>query len=188
VGVLVNVTSVDARGPGYLTVSPCGSATPVSTLNYDRGAVVSNLAAAAIGGDGTICITTSTATDVVVDVEGWFGSSGSLFVAQTPQRWADTRGGSGAAAPPGAGGTLTVGAPATSPVTGVLANITAVGPRGRGYVTAYPCGVVPTVSTVNYAAGAVVPGVAAVATSSNQFCVYTMTPTDVVVDVQGTFT
>src|SRR5262249_42764319 len=54
-GALVNVTAVGASGPGYLTVSACGVTPNVSTLDYDRGEIVANLAAASIVGTGSIC-------------------------------------------------------------------------------------------------------------------------------------
>ena len=56
-----------------------------------------------MAGDGTICVYTSTAMDIVVDLEGWFGSTGALLVPQTPQRIVDTRAGLG-------GGRLAAGA------------------------------------------------------------------------------
>src|SRR4051794_2681293 len=91
--VLVNVTAVGADGPGYVTVSACGAsgAAPASTLNVERSETVANLAASAVAGDGTVCVYTSTAMHVVVDLEGWFGAAGSLLAPQTPQRVVDTR-------------------------------------------------------------------------------------------------
>ena len=80
-----------------MTVSACGDAgaAPVSTLNVAKGETVANLAASAVAGDGTVCVYTSTPMHVVVDLEGWFGSTGALLAPQTPQRIVDTRTGSG---------------------------------------------------------------------------------------------
>jgi hypothetical protein len=176
--VLVNITAVGADEPGYVTVSACGDggAAPVSTLNVERGETVANLAASAVAGDGTVCVYTSTAMHVVVDLEGWFGSTGSLLAPQTPQRVVDTRAGTG-------GSRLTAGATLTVPsTTGAIVNVTAAGPAAAGYLTVHPCGATPWVSNANYGAGDVVPALAAVGTAGAGFCITSPAATDVVVD------
>ena len=179
--VLVNVTAVDADAPGYVTVAPCDvGAGTVSTLNVQRGEVVANLAASAVGGDGTICVTTSVATHVVVDLEGWFGSTGGLIAPQTPQRVVDTRSGA-AASRLGAGTTLSVPS-----ATGAVVNVTATNPAAAGYVTVHPCGAVPWVSNANYRAGDTVPALAAVGAASGGWCVTSSVATDLVIDRLGT--
>ncbi|MGE0879879.1 MAG: S8 family serine peptidase [Acidimicrobiia bacterium] len=70
--VVVNVTAVDPRVDGYLTAYPCGSTPPLaSTLNFRSGVTVANLAVVSVGTEGRICFT-GYATDVVVDVSGFF--------------------------------------------------------------------------------------------------------------------
>jgi hypothetical protein len=176
--VLVNVTAVGADGPGYVTVSACGTSAvaPVSTLNVERGETVANLAASAVAGDGTVCVYTSTAMHVVVDLEGWFGSDGALLAPQTPQRIVDTRTHTGGdrLAP---GGTLTV--PSS---TGAIVNVTATGPAAAGYLTVHPCDAVPWVSNANYGTGDVVPALAAVGAAAGGFCITSPAAIDVVVD------
>ena len=72
--VVATVTATDTTTPGFLTVSPAGSAVPpVSDLNWVTGRTVANLVTAAIGPDGAVDLTGSAGTaDVVVDVVGWY--------------------------------------------------------------------------------------------------------------------
>ena len=73
-GVAMNVTAVDPGGPGWLRVWPCGSAEPTtSSVNYvARGVVEPNAVVVPVDATGEVCISTMTATDVLVDVSGWF--------------------------------------------------------------------------------------------------------------------
>ena len=99
---------------------------------------------------------------VVVDLEGWFGSTGALLAPQTPQRIVDTRTGAGGTRL-AAGATLTVASP-----TGAVVNVTATGPAAGGYLTVHPCDAVPWVSNANYGPGDVVPALAAVGTGGRR--------------------
>jgi hypothetical protein len=178
--VVVNVTATDAESEGFVTVSPCGAPPGVSTLNVGPGEVVANTAAVTVGGDGTVCVYTSAAMHVVVDLEGWFGSAGALLAPQTPQRIVDTR--------TGLGGPR-LGAAEARPVatggSGAWVNATAVGPAGDGFLTVHPCGPLPLVSNANYRAGTVVPALAAVGGTGGSFCVTSLAPTDLVIDRLG---
>jgi hypothetical protein len=115
----------------------------------------------------------------------------SGFSPVTPFRLVDTRSGLGAtrlqANVPArivAGGVG--GIPAGS--TAVSANFTIVTPNGAGYLTAYPCGSVPLVSTVNYSAGETVPNAAIVPLdASGGLCVLSTSSADLVIDVNGAF-
>jgi hypothetical protein len=179
--VLVNVTAMDAQTAGYVTVSPCGSTPTVSSLNLAPGEVVANVAATAVGGDGTVCVYTSAAMHLVVDLEGWFGSTGARLAPQTPQRIVDTRTGLG-------GARLRGGAALAVPTggDGAWLNATAVGPDTDGFLTVHPCGPLPLVSNANYRAGAVVPALAAVGAGTGGSCVTSLAATDLVVDRLGT--
>jgi hypothetical protein len=180
--VLLNVTATNAETPGFVTVAPCGAAMPVvSTLNLAPGEVVANVAVAAVGGDGTVCIFTSAAIHLVVDLEGWFGAIGALLAPQTPQRIVDTRTGLGGAKL-GAATALTV----TGSGAGAWVNATAVDPHDDGFLTVHPCGPLPLVSNANYRAGAVVPALAAVGATGGTFCITSRAATELVVDRLGT--
>lgn len=69
----LNVTAVRPLGPGHLIVYPCGGNKPnASNVNYAVGVVVANAVLTGMGTGGVVCVYSSTATDVIVDVDGWF--------------------------------------------------------------------------------------------------------------------
>jgi hypothetical protein len=98
--VVLNITSAEARGVGFITAFPCGSARPIaSNLNYGVGAPVANSAVVKVGTGGKVCLFTGdTDTELIADVNGWFVGGGD-YSAVAPQRLLDTRnaGASGAA-------------------------------------------------------------------------------------------
>jgi hypothetical protein len=68
--VVLNVTAVPGSF-GFVTVHPRGSALPnASNLNHQPGGVVANAVIARVGRGGDICVFTSGASDVIVDVAG----------------------------------------------------------------------------------------------------------------------
>ena len=71
--------------------------------------------------------------------------------------------------------------------TSVLLNVTVTNPVAAGFITVYPCGEArPLASSVNFVAGATVPNlVIAKVGAGGQVCFYTMTTTDLIVDVGG---
>jgi hypothetical protein len=71
--VVLNVTVDDARGDGFITVFPCGSAQPnASSLNYVRGSTVSNSVTIKVGTAGKVCFFSNGSTHLVVDVNGYY--------------------------------------------------------------------------------------------------------------------
>ncbi len=72
-GVVAVVTSRNPSGTGYLDVYPTDATTAnTSLLNYVTGQVVTNLAVAKLGPDGTIQVkANSVATDITIDVVGY---------------------------------------------------------------------------------------------------------------------
>ncbi len=71
--VAANVTVTDTEDAGYVEVYPAGTSRPAtSTLNYDRpGRTVANLAMTGVSERG-ITVFALDATELVVDVTGWF--------------------------------------------------------------------------------------------------------------------
>lgn len=71
--VAANVTVTDTEDAGYVEVYPAGTTRPAtSTLNYDRpGRTVANLAMSGVSERG-ITVFALDATELVVDVTGWF--------------------------------------------------------------------------------------------------------------------
>ena len=172
-GVVVNLTAAAAQQAGYLTAYPCGAAAPTaSNLNVTAGETRANQAAIALDSTKSICVFSSTATDVIIDLAGWYAPTGDAYQAQTPARVFDSR---------------TAGGPATTftvPVTGgsaVTVNVTVTNPAAAGYVSAYPCGMdAPLVSNVNFTAGQTIANLATVGVGTNHsICLTSSTPTNV---------
>jgi len=184
----VNVTAADPAGSGFVSVlpGPCANAAlppATSNLNVTAGRDVAASATVALG-NGELCVFSSVATDIVVDLQALHGATGAAVISTDPTRIIDTRTSRRLAA----GESLPVqldSAPAA-----VVVNLTAVEPAGRGFLTLYPCGsTVPTVSNLNVIAGAIVANRAVVSTGgSNQFCVFSSVDTDLVLDVEGSIT
>ena len=179
---------------------PCGEAVPnASNLNYGSGQIIPNAVVTGLGTDGKVCLFSQSATDVIVDVNGWFDTPPG-FTPMAPVRVADTRATEGVdVAFPVNKVKLAAGVPLVVPVAGqfgvpadagaVSLNVTVVGPVGDGYLTLYPCGIsMPNVSNLNYSSGQTVPN--AVLTgigSGGSVCVYSLVPTDVIIDLNGWF-
>lgn len=200
--VALNVTAIDAGAAGHLTVFPGGTSRPTaSNLNFVAGQTVANMVVAKVGADGTVSIFNSSgATDVVVDVVGWFSST-SRFNALSPARLVESRAlptidgreqnlgaiGSGAVlsfAVAGRGGVPATGARA------VVLNVTVVGPSAPGFLTAFASGgSVPRVSNLNFTPGQVVPNlvVAEIGADGRVALLNSAGWTPVVVDVVGWF-
>ena len=146
--VMATVTAVDPCRDGFLTVypGPCSDSPPLAaTVNFVTGRTTANLAITALGA-GDVCIFSSATTDVVVDVLGAVGPSGSRFNAITPARFVDSRGGTPII--PTISGRRVSHAPTAVPIAGrgevpadataVMVNVTAVQPDVPGFVSLYP--------------------------------------------------
>lgn len=74
--VALNVTAVGAGSGGYLAVYPCGGDRPnASAVNYATGETIANGVITSLSADGQVCIYSQRATDLVVDVNGYFPGS-----------------------------------------------------------------------------------------------------------------
>jgi len=187
--VVVTVTATEPVAGGFATVAPCGSApTGTSNVNFDAGATVPNLVVVAPSADGAICVTSNVDTHLIVDVFGAFADGADVGLVE-PQRLVDTR--ETPATAPGVGGVVvlpiagTAGVPADA--TGVMLNLTAAGPQGQGFLTAYPCSAgPPTASNLNVRAGVNRANFVIVAPDDDgHVCVYSSVRTDVIVDLLG---
>jgi len=211
--VVANVTATDTTASSYLTAYPGGQSPPsTSVLNWSSGQTVADLVTVALSPTGTFDLSNyAGSTDVVVDVEGYFGpgaaGAGLYHALGTPARICDTRAGnpSGLAGTalsqcegraPGPGESLSIavaglgGVPDTG-VGAVVLNVTAVDPSGAGYLTVSPAGSpIQLASDLNYTAGQVVPNQVVVPVGQDDGVEITSssgTPA-VVVDVAGWFT
>jgi hypothetical protein len=211
--VVLNVTAAGEASQGFLTVWPSDVSRPnASSLNYRANKTVPNLVTVGLSATGQVSFYSLQATDVVVDVEGYYAApsgTAGLFNALTPYRICDTRGANGlvdtnaqcAGHTLSGGQTLTLQVTGTNPsgtssgglpgsgVSSVVLNVTAIG-HGQGFLTVFPQGFsAPTASNLNFSSGQVVPNRVIVPVSATgQVSITTNTSVDVVVDVNGWFT
>ena len=90
--VALNVTVTQAQGNGFATVFPCGGAVPnASNLNYLTGDTVPNSVITGLGAAGAICIYTSAATHLIVDIAGYFADTTAFTPLAAPARVLDSR-------------------------------------------------------------------------------------------------
>jgi Domain of unknown function (DUF5979) len=67
--IALNVTAVDPQGSGWVTVYPCGQPVPlISSLNVSTSKNRGNFVLSRLSDNGTVCVYTSVATHLVVDV------------------------------------------------------------------------------------------------------------------------
>jgi Putative binding domain, N-terminal len=197
----INVTVIPRGKLGYLTLSPTGDPLPlVSTLNDLTGKIVANAALAPAGAGGAIDVFVTDATDVVIDINGYFAPpdtpGGLLFYPVTPCRISDTRNASGEfggpALPAGGVRTYTIagsvcGIPATAQAFSLNASVVPKGPLG--YLTLWPAGQPqPLVATLNSLDGSIVANAAIVpASSSGAISAFVTDATDLILDIDGYF-
>lgn len=179
--IAANVTAVDPGAAGFLTAYPCSTGRPLaSSGNYTAGISRGAQAVVPLAADGSLCVYSSAAADVVVDLQGAFVADGDRFSPLAPTRLADTR---------ATGRAAVLSLPAPSGASAVALNLTATNATTGGYLTAYPCGTErPVVANVNFAAGDTIGGAAFVPVGADgHVCVSTFGTADVVVDLTGTF-
>jgi hypothetical protein len=194
----LSVTSVDGCTAGHLTVYDCGARPPTSNVNNPIGGTTAGMAITSMT-NGRVCIYSSSATDLVVDLIGAFTPDGDPFHPMTPTRWVDTRGGAAQLAlirgDRGSGSETQIaiagsgGVPADA--TAVWLNLTIADPVVGTVLTAYPgpCGSAPLASNVNAranrsTASAVLVGLGA----DGSICVRTHSgASHIVVDLAGWF-
>lgn len=196
-----NATVVPPNPLGFLTLWPSGSGMPmVSTLNALDGSIVANAAIVPAGASGAVSAFASAATDLVLDINGYFampGNPGSLnFYPVTPCRVSDTRLQSGPlGVQPVAGGTardipVLLSACGIWPTAKAYSlNFTVVPYGPLGYLTAWPAGFpMPVVSTLNSPKGRILANAAIVpAGAGGAISVYASSTTEVVIDINGYF-
>ena len=191
--VVANVTVVSPSAAGYLTLWNCSSSRPdVSTLNFQAGEVVPNSATLPLDASGRLCGFGSADLQLVIDITGYYtASSSDKYTALTPARLMDTRVPIGPSTSLAAGQTVELrvagfgGVP--SGAEGVALNVASTNVLAGGYVTVFPCTADrPTSSNLNPAVGVTRANLVLSALSaSGSVCIFTLMPTDLVVDVVG---
>jgi hypothetical protein len=186
-------------------------------VNFGNGQSVANSVTVETGSSGKICLYNGSSAPVnaVIDLNGYYSSTGDTFTPSSPVRICDTRsaaevggkadvssGVSGQCA--NSGQSLDPSTSSSDPVTvqvgglagipssaaAVVANITVVSTAGAGFLTAWPKGSKqPETSNINWTAGEVVPNmVTAALGSSGAISVYASAGANIVVDVMGYYT
>ncbi len=187
--VAINLTAIRPSTNGWVTAYACGTERPnVSVVQAVANRVVAGMAVVPIGPDGRVCIYSSVAMHMAVDLFGYYApEAGHPFEPLTAVRLADTR--SGAVRP--AGSILTVpvvrtgGAPAGAVAAALTVHITNA--AGVGWATVFPCSAdVPVVSSLNTVSGSSITNHVEVALSAQgEVCIYLSTAAHVVVDLSG---
>ena len=197
--VSLNVTVVNPTASGFVTVYACGTRELVSSVNFESGQTVANAAIAPVSVDGKVCFYALAATDLVVDINGWFKAS-SGFSGTSPVRLLDTRTAEspdarrvvlkakiGGAHPGGQGDRCRRGRPGDrcrSSVTERDGNE----PRGRRLRDCVCVWLREEVSSLNYTLGQTVANaVIAPVSTEGKICLFSPVPTDVIVDLNGWF-
>ncbi len=196
----LNVTVVPPGPLSYVTLWPDGQPQPgVSTLNSFDGEVLANAAIVPAGAAGAVDVYVSDATDVILDINGYFdtpSATTSAFYASSPCRIADTRFPDGPFGGPSLAARGSRDFAVSSSPCGIPSgagayslNVTAVPDDGLAFLTAWPTGQQrPLVSTLNSFSGKVVANAAIVPSGSNDsVSVYAFNPTDVILDINGYF-
>jgi len=192
-GYSLNFTVIPQTTLNYLTVWPTGLQQPVvSTLNAPTGTIVANAALVPIGTAGAISVFATNATNLVIDIDGYFAptSSGpdalSLYTL-APCRVLDTRGAGGAFS-----GTLPVdvlGSGCSVPSAQAYVFNATVVPKGPlGYLTLWPDAEgQPVVSTLNAVDGAVTSNMAIVPTLNGDVDAFAYSSTQLILDIFSYF-
>jgi hypothetical protein len=179
---------------GFMTAWPAGQSRPlVSSLNDPTGTVLSNAVIVPAGAGGAVSVFTTDATDLVIDINGYFappGPGGLSLYTITPCRVLDSRLPAGT---PPFGTTLDVnvtanpcGVPATA--RAFVFNATAVPSGFLGYITMWPQGQSrPLAATLNAYDGAITNNMAIVPTTTGSISVFPANPTHLVLDIFGFF-
>jgi len=183
----LTVSAKNSEQAGYLVVYRCGDPMPpTSNVNFATGAFRTAQAVTKITDAGHICIYASTATDVIVSIQGNFVARAATTLHPiSPVRPLDTR-------QTGRGSDFVVAVPGEG-VRAASVTLTATRDSAGGTLTIHGCDAsVPDVANLSFEPNETVAGAAFVPVSaSGTICVHVNTASaafvDVIVDITGTF-
>jgi YVTN family beta-propeller protein len=189
--VTLNVTVVDPESAGFLTVYRCGTDRPwASNLNFVDGQTVGNEVMVQPGTDGMVCVYTTAATHLVVDLDATFEAGGiDVFSTLVPGRFADTRVSSKVLAGETMEWSIVGDDRAPNGTTALSMNVAVSDPEGGGYLTVYPCGApMPVASNLNFVDGQTASNhVTASLGDDGGLCVFASRTTNLVIDIEGLY-
>ena len=152
--VAVNVTAFRPADDGFLSIDDCSDPDhSTSALNYRARQNRGNNGVFALSARQTLCLTTTAATGLIVDITGEFASGGRTFVPAEPTRLVDTR--DVRYVPSGSQVSFTVPSPADGRASAASVNIASTSHPRAGFVTSWACGPLPETSALNPVAGEV---------------------------------
>ncbi len=192
-GVVATIAVIDPAMAGFLQAFPCGTTPETSSINFGGGDVVANTVVVPLV-DGEMCVRSTEAADIVVDVGGYLSPEGRLsYQPLFAQRILDTR-----TEITGFTNRLSRGQILELPiqelngmprsVQAVVTNITALASEGPNFVTAFPCGAGRgNTSSLNLDAGDTVGALAVtqIDPALGTLCVFANRRTHLVIDVVG---
>jgi len=197
--VVLNITAMNSTSGGYITAYNCEKRPRLWNLNFSQVATASSMAIVPVKSlTGEVCIYSSAATDIMVDIGGWFATAD--FGIITPQRIADTR----QSSPQGLrsvdkvmiAGTKQLSLGLTNlpeipmpndRIQAVVLRVSAKALSTNGFVTVYPCGKRPGNVSVQLIAGQMSGNtvIVSIHPTKHRVCVYSSVLSDVVVDIAG---
>jgi Bacterial Ig-like domain (group 2) len=188
----LNVTAVPHGSLGFLTAWPSGQAQPVvSTLNSSTGTVTANAAIVPAGSGGDISIYVSDASDVILDVNGYFAApaaGGLSLYTVTPCRALDTRSSSGAFDEVLTTIIQTSACAPSATAQAYVLNATALPVTSLSYLTLWASGgAQPDVSTLNASDGAITSNMAIVPTFNGAIEAFSTDSTQLILDLSSYF-
>jgi|GEM_PF-838441 len=191
----LNLAVVPRAGKlGYLTAWPAGQEQPyAATLNDTTGTILSNGAIVPAGTAGNISIYATDATDLVVDINGYFappGTGGLSLYTVTPCRVLDTRLPDGSQPFQGSINTNVTGSNCGMAPTAqaYVLNATVVPPGPLGYLTLWPQGSPqPLAASLNDTDGTITNNMAIVPASNGSISAYVSNATHLILDAFGYF-
>jgi hypothetical protein len=182
------------KGPlGYITAWPTGQTQPVaSTLNAPTGAVTANAAIVPAGTAGSIDVFASNATDLVIDINGYFAppaTGGLALYNVTPCRALDSRQPGGSPPFTGKRDTAMAAGRCDLPVApAYVVSATVVPSSALGYLTLWAQTTSqPPVATLNALDAAVTSNLAIVPGGLGGISAFASNSTHLILDVFGYF-
>ena len=190
----LNLAAVPSGPLGFLTAWPTGQARPLAaSLNASTGSVTANASIVPAGSNGSIDVFASAATDLVIDINGYFAApaSGGLSLYSVPPcRALDTRIPLGT--PAGSGvrdvqvSAAGCGIPTSAPA--LVLGVTVVPAGILGYLTLWAQGQTqPVVASLNAQDGAITSNLAIVPSNDGWISSFATSPTHMVIDISGFF-